>query len=220
MEDRRRSLWHAVADAAGSPGQGLWARSVCRNCVAALPGVDAAAVTLRATETAQDLLGAGDDWARALEDQQYTGLAQQRPCRNHAVGGRRRRPGRGGRHCGAICFAGAGGSGVRILARGRRTGRRDPHTIPPRLKTLHRRLRQPPLTVLAAAATGAAAAPALIAYLLATREQLASVAVVLSSLYPVVPVLFGITVLGERLIPTQAVGLVAAGSVVALLASS
>ena len=72
MEDRRRSLWHAVADATGSPGQPGWARSVCRNGVAVLPGVDAAAVTLRATETAQDLLGASDDWARALEDQQYT----------------------------------------------------------------------------------------------------------------------------------------------------
>ena len=72
MEDRRRSLWHAVADAAGSPGQHVWARSVCRNCVRALPGVDAVALTLRATETAQDLLGASDDWARSLEDQQYT----------------------------------------------------------------------------------------------------------------------------------------------------
>ncbi|WP_241031928.1 GAF and ANTAR domain-containing protein [Rhodococcus koreensis] len=71
MEDRR-SLWHAVADAAGVPGQHVWALSVCRNCVTAVPGVDAAAVTLRATETAQDLLGASDDWAAALEDQQYT----------------------------------------------------------------------------------------------------------------------------------------------------
>jgi len=72
VEDRRRSLWHAVADAAGVPGQPAWALSVCRNGVAVLPGVDAAAVTLRATETAQDLLGASDDWAAALEDQQYT----------------------------------------------------------------------------------------------------------------------------------------------------
>jgi len=72
VEDRRRSLWHAVADATGSPGQHVWARSVCRNCVRALPGVDAVALTLRATETAQDLLGASDDWAAALEDQQYT----------------------------------------------------------------------------------------------------------------------------------------------------
>ncbi|TQC49608.1 DMT family transporter [Rhodococcus sp. WS4] len=93
-------------------------------------------------------------------------------------------------------------------------------TILPLLKTVRRPLRPPPLTVPAAGATGAAAALALIAYLLATREQLASVAVVLSSLYPVVPVMLGITVLRERLIPTQAVGLVAAGSAVALLASN
>ncbi|ABG94568.1 conserved hypothetical protein [Rhodococcus jostii RHA1] len=51
---------------------------------------------------------------------------------------------------------------------------------------------------LAAGFTGAAAALALIAYLLAAREQLAVVAVVVSYLYPVVPVLLGVTVLGER----------------------
>ena len=76
-------------------------------------------------------------------------------------------------------------------------------------------------TVPAAAVTGAAAALALIAYLLAMREQLAVVvAVVLSSLYPVVPVLLGVTVLRERLIPKQSVGLLAAASAVALLATS
>ncbi|MFF2109266.1 ANTAR domain-containing protein [Rhodococcus koreensis] len=71
-EDRRHVLWRAVADAAGSPGQGTWGRSVCRNCVATLIGIDAAAVTLRATASAQDMLGASVEWAGLLEDQQYT----------------------------------------------------------------------------------------------------------------------------------------------------
>ncbi|MDF3313191.1 ANTAR domain-containing protein [Rhodococcus sp. T2V] len=71
-EDRRHVLWRAVSGAAGSPGQGTWGRSVCRNCVAALTGIDAAALTLRATASAQDLLGASADWAALLEDHQYT----------------------------------------------------------------------------------------------------------------------------------------------------
>ncbi len=73
---------------------------------------------------------------------------------------------------------------------------------------------------LAAGFTGAAAALALIAYLLAAREQLAVVAVVVSYLYPVVPVLLGVTVLGERLIPRQAAGLLVAASAVTLLDTS
>ncbi|MFC9363437.1 GAF domain-containing protein, partial [Rhodococcus sp. NPDC057014] len=70
--DRRGALWRAVVDAAGSPGQGTWGRSVCRNCVDLLTGIDAAAVTLRATASAQDMLGASADWAGLLEDHQYT----------------------------------------------------------------------------------------------------------------------------------------------------
>lgn len=65
--------------------------------------------------------------------------------------------------------------------------------------------------------TGGVAALALVCYLLATREELVSVAVVLSSLYPVVPVLLGIVVLRERLTRSQAAGLLAAGLATALI---
>jgi drug/metabolite transporter (DMT)-like permease len=61
-----------------------------------------------------------------------------------------------------------------------------------------------------AAFAGALAGLALVCYLLATRTELLAVAVVLSSLYPVIPVLLGTTVLGERVTPRQAYGLTAA----------
>jgi hypothetical protein len=73
VEDRRReSLWQTIAETAGVPGEADWARAVCRMCVRHLPGVDAAALTLRATARAQDLLGASDDWAAQLDEYQYT----------------------------------------------------------------------------------------------------------------------------------------------------
>ncbi|GGV22654.1 hypothetical protein GCM10010182_51140 [Actinomadura cremea] len=62
-----------------------------------------------------------------------------------------------------------------------------------------------------------AAAAALVLYLQATREQLTVVAVVLSSLYPVVPVLAGVLWLRERLSAAQAAGLAGAGAAVVLL---
>jgi drug/metabolite transporter (DMT)-like permease len=71
---------------------------------------------------------------------------------------------------------------------------------------------------LGAAACGATAAFALICYLLATRQALDVIAVVLSSLYPAIPVLLGITLLRERLSRWQTVGLVAAAAAVGLLA--
>ncbi|PXY22217.1 EamA family transporter [Prauserella muralis] len=80
-----------------------------------------------------------------------------------------------------------------------------------------RRPRPPARVTLGAAATGAAAALALVCYLLATRQQLVVIAVVLSSLYPAIPVLLGITLLRERLSWTQTAGLGAAGAAVALL---
>lgn len=61
-----------------------------------------------------------------------------------------------------------------------------------------------------AVVAGVLAALALVCYLLATRTELVTVAVVLSSLYPVVPVLFGVTALHERLDGRQAAGLAAA----------
>jgi drug/metabolite transporter (DMT)-like permease len=67
----------------------------------------------------------------------------------------------------------------------------------------------------AAGLNGGIAALALVCYLLATRMQLVTVAVVLSSLYPVIPVLLGITALRERLTRWQVAGL--AGSAVAVV---
>jgi drug/metabolite transporter (DMT)-like permease len=61
------------------------------------------------------------------------------------------------------------------------------------------------------------AAGALVFYLLAVREQLVVIAVVLSSLYPAIPVLLGITLLRERLQPLQAAGLMGAAVAVAFL---
>jgi drug/metabolite transporter (DMT)-like permease len=68
-----------------------------------------------------------------------------------------------------------------------------------------------------AAGTGALAATALICYLVATRQQLLVVAVVLSSFYPAVPVLLGITALRERLSRYQTTGLVGAALAIGLL---
>jgi drug/metabolite transporter (DMT)-like permease len=73
---------------------------------------------------------------------------------------------------------------------------------------------------LAAALAGALAALALTCYLLATRSELVAVAVVLSSLYPVVPVLLGIAVLGERLTWKQSLGLGAALTASVLIATT
>ncbi|WP_459545680.1 EamA family transporter [Nocardia sp. X0981] len=66
-------------------------------------------------------------------------------------------------------------------------------------------------------ATGAAAAIALICYLLAGREQLVVIAVVLSSLYPIIPVVLGLVVLGEKLTRVRTAGLIIAMLAVALL---
>jgi len=63
---------------------------------------------------------------------------------------------------------------------------------------------------LAAASSGVLAAAALVCYLLAARTELVAVAVTLSALYPVVPVLAGLTLLHERLARRQALGLVLA----------
>jgi drug/metabolite transporter (DMT)-like permease len=71
--------------------------------------------------------------------------------------------------------------------------------------------------LLLAAGPGAIAATALAFYLAATREQLLVVAVVLSSLYPAIPVILGITALRERLSWKQTVGLVGAAAAIALL---
>ncbi|MPV36620.1 DMT family transporter [Georgenia subflava] len=79
-------------------------------------------------------------------------------------------------------------------------------------------LRTLPVSVsLAAVATGGMAALGLTLYMLATREQLMTIAVVLSSLYPVLPVLLGITVLRERLTARRSLGLAGAAVAVVLI---
>ncbi len=89
-------------------------------------------------------------------------------------------------------------------------------TIAPMMRSPEHRF-PPAWTRFWAAANGGPAAAALVCYLLATREQLVVIAVVLSSLYPVVPVLFGVTALRERLSAAQAAGLAGAGAAVVLL---
>ncbi|WP_378741868.1 ANTAR domain-containing protein [Nocardia brasiliensis] len=72
MDRRRESLWREIAAVTGTPGQEAWAAAICRTCVRLIPGIDAAALTLRATQRAQDMLGVSDDWAAELDGQQYT----------------------------------------------------------------------------------------------------------------------------------------------------
>jgi drug/metabolite transporter (DMT)-like permease len=71
-----------------------------------------------------------------------------------------------------------------------------------------------------AVAAGVLAAVALTAYLVAARTEYVSVAVVLSSLYPVVPVVVGLAVLGERVRRLQAAGLAGALIAAALVAAT
>jgi drug/metabolite transporter (DMT)-like permease len=68
-----------------------------------------------------------------------------------------------------------------------------------------------------AVANGVVAASGLVLYMLATRQEMMAVAVVLSSLYPIIPVLLGIALLGERPTPGQTAGLIGAGATIALL---
>lgn len=66
-------------------------------------------------------------------------------------------------------------------------------------------------------AIGGTAALALTLYMLAAQLQIVTIAVVLSSLYPVIPVLLGITLLGETLTLRRLLGLAAAGVAVGLI---
>lgn len=79
--------------------------------------------------------------------------------------------------------------------------------------------RSPRRPALLAAAAGVLAGAALTAYLLATHTGYVTVAVVLSSLYPLVPVLVGLLLLGERLRRTQGIGLAAALAAATLVAA-
>lgn len=80
---------------------------------------------------------------------------------------------------------------------------------------------RPGVVVLTGAATsGVLAGLALTCYLLATHSQMATIAVMLSSLYPVVPVLLGIGFLRERLRGGQVAGLVASVAASILIATA
>ena len=81
-------------------------------------------------------------------------------------------------------------------------------------------LRMAPREWAGSALTGAVAAWALVFYLLATREDIMTIAVVLSSLYPVIPAVLGIAVLRERLSLLQSLGLVAAIAAIGLLTAA
>jgi uncharacterized membrane protein len=77
--------------------------------------------------------------------------------------------------------------------------------------------RLPQSVAVPSALVGVLMALALVLYLFATRQQTVSIAVVLASLYPVIPVLLGVTVLRERLMATQVVGLIGAGLAIPLI---
>ncbi|WP_350275455.1 DMT family transporter [Kribbella sp. HUAS MG21] len=79
------------------------------------------------------------------------------------------------------------------------------------------RLRMEPRTAGLAIASGVLGTSAIAAFLFATREQALSVAVVLTSLYPAVTVLLGLTVLHERLTLRQIAGLACATATVVLV---
>jgi drug/metabolite transporter (DMT)-like permease len=72
----------------------------------------------------------------------------------------------------------------------------------------------------AAGGAGVLAAVALTAYLVAAQSEFVTVAVVLSSLYPLVPAVVGVAVLGERLSRGQVLGLAVATAAAVLIAVS
>lgn len=72
MEGQRRDLlWQIIAESAEAPAAAGWAAAVCVACVSVLPGVDAAALTVRA-DGLQETWGTSEEWAEGLEHLQYT----------------------------------------------------------------------------------------------------------------------------------------------------
>ncbi|WP_063020878.1 DMT family transporter [Nocardia niwae] len=71
-----------------------------------------------------------------------------------------------------------------------------------------------------AVCSGVLAAAALVSYLYATRTEYLAVAVVLSSLYPIVPVVLGVSALKEEVRHSQIVGLVVALAASTVIATS
>ena len=80
-------------------------------------------------------------------------------------------------------------------------------------------MRLPAKGALVAGAGGVAGTAGIILYLLASHTQLLTVAVVLSALYPAVPVVLGLVLLRERLSAVQIIGLTCAAAAIALIAA-
>ncbi|TDB96678.1 DMT family transporter [Actinomadura sp. 7K534] len=79
------------------------------------------------------------------------------------------------------------------------------------------RVRMPAGFVYGCLGVGALGTTAMALYVLATREQLMSLVVVLTALYPAIPVLLGVTVLRERLTRAQGFGLACAAAAIGLI---
>jgi drug/metabolite transporter (DMT)-like permease len=90
--------------------------------------------------------------------------------------------------------------------------------VMPLAVTAHAALRMSRRHLLGAAGTGALGTLAIVLYTLATRQQLLALAVVLTALYPVIPVVLGLTVLRERVTPSQTTGLALAAAAIAVIA--
>lgn len=68
---RRDRLWRLVASRAGRRHLAGWAGVVCEVAVEQVD-VDAAAISVRTTSRAQELIATSDGWAQRLEELQYT----------------------------------------------------------------------------------------------------------------------------------------------------
>ncbi|MFP5071401.1 EamA family transporter [Pseudonocardia nantongensis] len=91
-------------------------------------------------------------------------------------------------------------------------------TIWPMARAAGADLRIPRRLVAPAALVGALGSVAIVLYLAATRAQLLAVATVLAALYPAVPVLLAIAVLGERPTRAQVAGLLTTATAIGLIA--
>ncbi|MGW6937108.1 ANTAR domain-containing protein [Lentzea sp. NPDC054927] len=70
---RRDRLTRAVEEFTSAvSGRAALAQALCVACLHVLPGVGAAALTLRANARAEEMIGASDEWAARLEEIQYT----------------------------------------------------------------------------------------------------------------------------------------------------
>ncbi|MBP2471590.1 drug/metabolite transporter (DMT)-like permease [Crossiella equi] len=86
------------------------------------------------------------------------------------------------------------------------------------IRALCRSVRAPARVALGAVGAGALGTVAVVCYLLSAQRQLLTVAVVLSALYPVIPVLVALLFLRERVSRAQVLGLVGAAAAVVLIA--